>query len=143
MASNIVLADAQATPVNHTFIPIGQGKDRVFWFEDQSPTSAIGYWKVSVETVKPVPAQSGQNSNGRSIRVKVGLHEPILETLSNSTVSGIVPAPTVSYVPRAFTEFVLPERAALLDRKNLRKMMANLLTDAQVIAAVETLTYIY
>jgi hypothetical protein len=74
--------------------------------------------------------------------VKIGLHEPVLETLSNSTVSGILPAPMVSYTPRTFIEFVMPERASLQNRKDLRKMAANLLAEAQVTASVEQLTYI-
>jgi hypothetical protein len=32
MASNIVKDDAQATPVTHTFVPLGPDKDGVFWF---------------------------------------------------------------------------------------------------------------
>jgi hypothetical protein len=142
MASNIVLADAQATPVNHTFVPVGRDKNSVYWFEDQSQANAIGYWKISVELTKPPVPQAQQNSSGRTLRVKVGLHEPILETVSNNTVSGIAPAPTVSYVPRSFAEFVMPERASLQNRKDLRKMMALLLADTQVIATVENLTYI-
>lgn len=142
MASNIVLADAQGTPVNHTFVPIGRDKNAVYWFEDQSAANAIGNWKISVEFVRPVVAVAKQNSEGRTNRIKVGMHQPILETVSNNTVSGIAPAPTVSYVPRCFTEFILPERAALLDRKSLRKMMANALAEAQILACVENLTYI-
>ncbi len=142
MASNIVLADALATPVNHTFVPIGRDKNGVYWFEDQSQTNAIGYWKVSVELSRPAVAQAKQSSEGRSVRARLGLHEPILEAVSNNTVSGIAPAPTVSYVPRSFSEFILPERATLQNRKDLRKMMASLLTDTQVVSVVENLTYI-
>lgn len=142
MASNIVLADALATPVNHTFVPIGRDKNGTFWFEDQSAANAIGYWKISIELSKPGPATAKQSSEGRTIRAKIGLHEPVLETVSNATVSGIAPAPTVSYVPRAFSDYVLPERASLQDRKNLRKMMASLLADSQVVSVVENLTYI-
>lgn len=142
MASNIVLADAQATPVNHTFIPVGRDKSSVFWFEDQSAANAIGFWKISVELAKPPVPQAQQNSSGRTVRVKVGLHEPILEALSNNTVSGIAPAPTVSYVPRAFAEFVMPERASLQNRKDLRKMMALALGEAQITSCIENLVYI-
>lgn len=141
-ASNIVLADAQATPVNHTFVPMGRDKNGVFWFEDQSATSAIGYWKVSVDLKKPNGAVAGTSSNGRSFRVSIGLHEPILETVSNSTVSGIAPAPTIAYTPRALMEFVLPERAAALDRKNMRKMASSLLADANILSVVENLQYL-
>lgn len=142
MASNIVLADAQGTPANHTFVPVGRDPKAVYWFEDQSAANAIGNWKISIELMKPPTPTAKQSSEGRTIRARIGLHEPILETVSNATVSGIAPAPTVSYVPRSFSEFVLPERATLQNRKDLRKMMANLLADSQIIAVVESLTYI-
>ncbi len=142
MASNIVLADAQATPVNHTFVPIGRDAAGIFWFEDQSQANAIGFWKISCELKRPPPPVAGQSSAERTFRVKIGLHEPVLETLSNSTVSGILPAPMVSYTPRTFVEFVMPERASLQNRKDLRKMAANLLAEAQMLASVENLTYI-
>lgn len=142
MASNIVLADAQATPANHTFVPIGRDKNGIYWFEDQSATNAIGYWKISVELSRPAVAQAKMSSEGRTMRARIGLHEPILEAVSNNTVSGIAPAPTVSYVPRSFSEFILPERATLQNRKDLRKMMSNLLAEAQVTSVVENLVYI-
>lgn len=141
-ATAITLADAQATPVNHTFNPVGLDDKRTFWFVDQSQANAIGYWKVSIEISQPPAAQPGESSAKRVIRARVGLHEPILETVSNSTVSGIAPAPTVAYIPRAFSEFILPERSALLDRKSLRKMHANLLNDANVISVIENLNFL-
>lgn len=142
MASNIVLADAQATPVNHTFVPIGRDKNGVFWFEDQTAPSAVGFWKISVELSRPGPATAKQSSEGRTFRAKLGLHEPVLETVSNNTVTGVAPAPVISYVPRCFTDFVLPERASYQNRKDLRKMMALLLADTQVVNVVEALVYI-
>ncbi len=142
-AVNIVLADALATPVNHTFIPLGKDDKGVFWFEDQSQASALGYWKISFDFRRPGPAKAGTNSQNRTIRAIVGLHEPVLETLSNSTVSGIVPAPTLSYTPRVFGEYVMPERSSLQNRKDLRKMFANLMTNQQVIDMVETLVPVY
>lgn len=138
-ASDIVLADAQATPVDHTFIPLGRDPKGVFWYEDQSLTNTIGFWRISVETKRPQAAQAGTQSKDRTYRTTIGLHEPVLETLSNSTVSGIAPAPTVAYMPRVFTEYVVPERSALLDRKNLRKMNASLQSEADIIAVVENL----
>lgn len=137
VATNIVLADAQGTPVNHTFIPLGRDPKGVFWFEDQSQANTIGYWRISVEQKRPQMAQSGTQSKDRTYRTTVGLHEPVLETVSNSTISGIAPAPTVAYLPRVFTEYVSPERSSLLDRKHLRKMNANLQADANIIAVVE------
>jgi hypothetical protein len=144
-AVNIVLADAQGTPVNHTFVPVGRdAKDaNVFWFTDQSQTNAVGYWRISVETRRPPPATAGMSAADRNYRIRIGLHEPVLENVTNSTISGIAPAPTVAYIPRSFTEYILPERAALLDRQNQRKMSANLLANAQVVDLVENLTYLW
>lgn len=139
-AINIVLADAQGTPVNHTFVPIGFVGD-TYWWEDQSAASSIGNWKISLKIQRPTAAQAGQSSANRVNRVTIGLHEPILETLGTSTISGIPAAPTVSYVPRITSEYILPERTTLQNRKDLRKMSANLQNEAQMLAAVETLAF--
>lgn len=141
-ATAIVLADAQAIPVNHTFTPIGLDNKGVYWFVDQSNANAIGYWKISAEVIQPPAAQPGESSARRTNRIKIGLHEPVLEVVSNSTVSGIAPAPTVAYIPRVFTEYVLPERGVLLDRMNVRKMNANLQNDANVVSLVESLQFL-
>lgn len=143
VAVNIVLADAQATPVNHTFIPLGPDKNGVFWFEDQSASTPIGFWKISIESKRPGPPSAGESSSKRMIRVKVGLHQPVLENVTNSTVSGVSPAPVVSYIPRTFTEYLIPERSSAIDRANARKMNANLQANAQVVSAVETLTSLW
>jgi hypothetical protein len=142
-ASNIVLADAQGTPVNHTFVPLGPTPDGVFWWEDQSQASPVGFWRISEELKRPPLPKAGESSLNRTYRVKIGLHEPQLENITNNTVSGIAPAPTLSYVPRGFVEFVLPERASLQNRKDLRKMLALLLAEAQTTALAENLTLAY
>lgn len=141
-ASNIVLADAQATPVNHTFVPLGPDSDGVFWFEDQSQASSVGFWRISMQLKRPKLGAAGQSAT-RVYRTIIGMHQPVLENVTNATVSGIAPAPTISYVPRCFAEFVMPERSALLDKQNLRKMLYNLLANAQAVAAVESLQLPY
>jgi hypothetical protein len=137
--ANIVLADAQATPVNHTFVPLGPDADGVLWFEDPSTLSPIGNGRISIELKRPPNAvQSGQSSSQRTIRAKVGLHRPVLESLGNNSL-GLTPSATVAYVPRVFAEFVMPERGTLQDRKDLRKMIYNLLNDTQVVSLIESL----
>lgn len=133
------LADAQATPVNHTFAPNGRDDKGTFWLLDRSQENAIGYWKMSIEFKEPAPASAGASSKDRSYRVRIGLHEPVMETIGNSTVSGVLPAPTVAYVPRTFLEFVIPERSTLLDRQNLRKMAWLTLNLSQIASIVENL----
>lgn len=137
--SNIVLADAQGTPVNHTFAPIGSDSNAVEWLYDYSQSNAVGYWKISIETRQPSPAQAGQSSDGRTYRVRVGLHEPVLEIPGDSSSSGIIPAPTVAYIPRSFVEYVLPERTTLQNRKDLWKMTHLLAANTQIQNAVENL----
>lgn len=142
-AANIVLADAQGTPVNHTFVPLGPDKNGVFWFEDQSQANSLGFWRISVEVKRPSLATSGQSADNRSNRVRVGLHEPALANITNSTVSGVEPAPTLAYVMRSFSEFVMPERGSLQNRKDLRKMTSNLVSNSLIVDVVENLQLIY
>jgi hypothetical protein len=143
-ATDIVLADAQGTPVNHTFVPIGPDSKGLFWFVDQSQANAIGYWRISVEIKQPAAAiRGGTSSNDeRNYRYRLGLHEPVLENVSNSTVTGIEPAPTVAYVPRSFTEYVMPERTTLQNRKDLRKMTSNLSANALLAGIIENLQFL-
>lgn len=138
-ASNIVLADAAGTPVNHTFNPNGPDDKGVYWFVDTSQSNAIGYWRISVEVKRPPAAKAGESSANRSYRYIVGLHEPVLETLSNNTVSGILPAPTVAYIPRTFIEYIMSERTSLQNRKDLWKMSHLLAADTQIQGLVENL----
>jgi hypothetical protein len=138
-AANIVLADAQATPVNHTFVPLGPDANGIFWFEDQSAANAIGNWRISYQLKRPAVPKAGLSSKDRAYRAEIGLHEPILETVSNSTVSGIAPAPTIAYTSRAFISVVLPERGNLQNRKDLRKMTYNLMNETQLVSLVESL----
>lgn len=140
-ATNIVIADAQATPVNHTFVPIGKDENEVFWFIDQSQSNEIGFWKVSVDIKKPKTARQGESSAQRVTRAKITLHEPVLETLS-ANAAGYIPAPTVAYIPRTITEYILPERASLQNRKDLRKMNYLLQNDANIVAVIENLQYL-
>lgn len=142
-AANIVLADAQATPVNHTFIPLGPDENGVWWFEDQSAASPIGYNRISAKLTRPGTALRGSSDADRVARCKLVVHTPKLENTTNSTVSGVAPAPTISYTPRASVEFILPERAVLQDRKDLRKYMQFLVADANIVAMVESLQGIW
>lgn len=138
IATNIVIADAATTPVNHTFAPNGK-TDGVFWFVDRSQANAVGYWRISVETRQPAPPKVGEDASNRVYRVKVQLHEPVLANITNSTVSGVAPSPQVAYIPRSFVEYVIPERTAQIDRDNLWKMTHLLAANSQIENLVKTL----
>jgi len=140
--TSIVLNDAQGTPVAHTFIPLGPDSNGVWWFEDQTGTSAIGYNKISLQLVRPKTASSGSNAGDRTSRIKVGIHTPKLETVATND-AGLTPPPTVAYVPRVLAEFILSERSTLQDRKDIRKYMDFLMAETQLTNMVENLQNIY
>jgi hypothetical protein len=141
--SSIVLADALGTPVNHTFLPLGPDTNGVWWFEDQSQATPIGYWRISLQLKRTPPAGNGQQaSSDRVNRVVARMHMPFLETLGTND-AGMTPPPTVSYVERSSQEFVLAERDSLQNRKDLRKMSQNLLANAQVVDMIENLINVY
>lgn len=139
----IVLPDALATPVNHTFVPLGPDTaGGTWWYEDQSASAPIGYGRVSLLLSRPKGGAVGASSQDRVARVKIGVHLPQLETLSNNS-AGLLPAPTIAFVPRLNMEFILPERSTLQNRKDLRKFALGLLADPALIAMVESLQGVY
>jgi len=140
--ASIALFDAQATPVSHTFIPIGPDTNGTWWWEDQSAVSSIGYNRISMFLKRAQNPAPGSNSGSRVNRVSVGVHTPKLETLSNNS-AGLTPPPTVAYIPRCNVEFILPDRSVLQDRKDLRKYVDFLMAEAQLTAMVETLQNVY
>lgn len=140
--ASIVLADALGTPVNHTFVPLGQDKNGVWWFEDQSPTDVIGYNRISLSMTRPPPPAAGQSSKDRVIRVKIGIHCPTAETLGTDD-NGLLPAPTLAYINRSNHEFILSERSTLQSRKDIRKYGEKVVADTQVVAMIENLLMVY
>lgn len=137
--ANIVLADALATPVNHTFVPTGPDKTGTHWLVDYSQQNAVGYWRISVQTKQPDAPKPGESSANRTYRVAIGLHEPVLETNGDSSLTGILPAPTVAYIPRVITEYIVSERATIQQRADLVKMNGNLQLNSQVVSLVKDL----
>lgn len=140
--ANIVLNDAQVSPVAHTFIPLGPDSNGVWWWEDQTGTASIAYNRISMQLVRPTPAAAGQTSDKRVNRVKIGIHTPKVEALGVSD-SGYTPSPTIAYTPRCNIEFIMSERALLQDRKDLRKYADFLLAEAQLTAMVELLQNVF
>lgn len=127
--ANLVLNDGQATPVAMTFSPTVASIDQAVW-QDRSGGIYTGMPTVMLSSRKPVKGSP-------LFRVKATVKLPVMEVVSNSTVSGIAPAPTIAYTLQANVELMLPERSALQDRKNVNALVANLLVDAQVKNLIE------
>lgn len=130
---NIVINDAQATPVAHTFAPAKALADFAL-FEDRVSGTYIGYNKLTFALTRP---KGGANQATRNLKLSIKIETPKLEVVSNNTISGIAPAPTVSYRPVAELTVTLPERCSLQDRKDLQAYVRNVMANVFVTDAFE------
>jgi hypothetical protein len=137
-AANIVLPDAQATPVNHTFIPIGPGANGEMFFEDQSGSTPIGYNRVSISLRRGAVGRAGDSQGDRTSRAMLKVYVPALETVGTAD-NGITPPPRVAYQLASTHEFVMSERSMKIERQNTRKFAYGLLANAQVVSLIEDL----
>lgn len=129
----IVITDALATPVAHTFAPAKTLSDYAL-LEDRAAGIYIGYNKLTFQLTRP---KGPSNVANRNIKLAIKVETPKMEVVSNGTVSGIAPSPTISYRPFVTLEATLPERCSLQDRKDLQKYMLGLLSNAFVTKAFE------
>lgn len=132
---NIVINDGQATPVAHTFGPVNLVGNAAN-FADRSGGISVGYPTILISHSVP-------SKTSRLYKVRLKLVVPTLETISNSTMSGIAPAPTKAYDSTVDMMFFMPERSALADRKNILAYAKNLLSHATVIAVIENNENVY
>lgn len=137
VATNVVLADAQGAPVNHTFVPLGPQDSYDMVWEDQSQASPNGYWRIGVSQKRPRAKVAGG-----AVRTRIVLMEPVLEAIAPAA-SGLTQPPTVAYVPQVVTEYVASDRSSLQIRKDLRKMNALLQAEAQIVNWVESMIPAY
>lgn len=137
--ANIVINDGQTTPVAHTFNPSEDGDMDLF--EDKVGGIAIGFPLIAIRFRRPVAPSNGtaSNPNNRVYRVNINVSVPTMESTSAATGTGIPPAPTVAYIHRANTEWLLPERGTLQERKNLRAYVYNLLANADILKVLQDL----
>ena len=131
--ANIVINDGQGTPVAHTFAPAKTIGDYAL-LEDRSAGIYIGYNKLTMSLTRP----NGPSKEAtRNLKLSIKIETPKLETVSNNTVSGIAPAPTVSYRPVVELVATMPERCNLQDRKDLQAFLKNVLSNSFVTDAFE------
>jgi hypothetical protein len=138
--ASITLNDGQATPVAHTFTPLGPvGPDGTAILLDKSGGIAIGYNKLQFSLRAPINKVGAGQASGanRVYRARFKIDVPTMESTSAATGTGIPPAPTVAYVHAFDGTFTLPERGTAAERKNLRAYVRNFLADAVAQALVE------
>lgn len=132
--ANIVINDGQGTPVAHTFAPAKAEADYAL-LEDRSAGIYIGFNKLVFNLSRP---KGNAQAGTRNLKLSIKIETPKMEVVSNSTVSGIAPAPTVSYRPVCELITTFPERCSLQDRKDLQAFIKNVLANAFVTSAFES-----
>lgn len=114
--ASIVLADGQATPVNHTFVPVGV-KNAVAAWKDKSSGIPAGFPTITYQLREPSKVYP-------AYKVATRISVPKLETSPSFLV------PTKAYECLLSIEAVLPDRCTDQDRKDLYAYGVNLLSNA-------------
>lgn len=129
---NITANNGDATPVAHTFAPLGPDAKGVQWFEQVTPTPVNGQAaiRISAHIRRAVKQGPGRQQLSGVARVELAIWLPTMETLA-SNGAGITPPPTVAYEQHARFTYLLPERGTTQERKNLRVLTANLIANNQ------------
>lgn len=132
--TTITVADAAATPVDHDFIP-KQIDGNVARYLEKSSSSPIGFWPLGVS----LRETGGNNGNAKLYRARVTFDMPIVQT---ETIDG-VDYPKLVRTYRASVDIAMPEDGTLQERKDFRKMLAEILDDSSVVDVLENLNNIY
>lgn len=138
--ANIVINDGAASPVAHTYVPLGKDDKGVFWFEQvtPAPVNPLGADRIGI-SLKRTPNGRSQTGTAKAV---IAIYEPVLEVLGNSA-TGITPPPTLSYELKSRQTFDLPERSTKQERKDTRVKHKNLLDNALVVAVIDDLQSLY
>jgi len=127
----IVISDGAATPVSHTFNPITSSP--VSLYRDQvASLPLVGQATITVSM--KLDAGSGLN------KVKIVLASPVVETIGTVGSSGYVAGPKVAFVNKVNLDFILPSRGTPQNRQDLRMMLSNLLSNAQIIDTINNMS---
>lgn len=118
----MTIADALGTPVNHTFVPIGfDSKGVMLWQDQTSADNPSGVPDGFTNMLASSVLQTGKAGSGR-FALDFRFLKPTLETVSNSTASGILPAAQKAYDSAVFIKCVFSARSTLQNRKDAVKM---------------------
>lgn len=130
--ANMVIADALGTPVNHTFVP-SSNREGLFEWQDQTAANnplgvPVGFNRILCSAQASKDVNAGRGKFALDFRYVM----PTLETVSNSTQSGILPAATWAYDCAMFIKFVVSSRSSTQNRADLFKMGPLAFQNAQI-----------
>lgn len=131
--STLTLTDAAGTPVNRSFPAVQSSPDLTIWKDFSTnggyPVGA-GVASLSVK----------ENASG-TVRVSGKLVLPTMETISGDTDLGYAPVPNKAFEVLGSFDLVFPNRSSLQNRKDLKAMFIDFLSDAVVTSAVESFVH--
>lgn len=120
MPTSIVLADAETTPVNHTFVPIQDGPESK-WVNTTGAITISGQETLAVE-IQRAKTDAAQN------KARVVIWDPVEVTVDSQT--------TVARGCSGAANFTFAPGASVQEKKNVLKMLANALINTDIIDAV-------
>lgn len=129
----LTAADAAATPVNHNFVPSKVDGD-IARYNEKSSSIAAGFWPLSISLRAPLA-----NSTAKVYRCQLSLAIPVTAT---QTINGVT-STAVTHTNRVNVEFILSADGIVQERKDIRKLLVNLLNDPSVMDVVENLNNVY
>lgn len=131
--TTLTLTDAAGTPVNRSF-PLVQSSPALSVWKDFTTNGGypIGAGVASLSLK--------ENQNG-TFRLTGKLSLPTMETLSGETELGYAAVPGKAFECLGSFDLVFPNRSSLQNRKDLKAMFIDLLSDAVVTAAVENFVH--
>ncbi len=130
--ANIVVPDAAATPVNHTFSPQKVTDNTARWTE-KSASTPQGFWNLDSTLREPV-------NGSKAYRFTLNLSIPKLKSYTDLSGNAVT---IVDYVHRAQVTMILPENGTLQDRKDLRKLLVGILNDTITVSQVEPMDHVW
>lgn len=134
-ASNIVAFDGAATPISHTFVPIGN--------EVTALAEFVAKWRENLTSVAPDNNCKFRTSfrrlkNGYD-KVVCTLEVPYMETISGQNASGYTAAAKQAYVNTHIYIGFLHQRSTTLERRTGRQLFMNIMNGVSVsVAPVNT-----
>lgn len=126
-ASTIILADGQATPVNHNFVPLSVSPKQAI-FTDRSSVTSAGNNQLVLEFD---PARAGRRTN----HVRVRMSYPV-----EHVVDGVT---KVAYTARFDGKVILPEELTSAQRDDVLAFIQNALAHTDVAGYVTSLEPVY
>lgn len=120
--ANIVAFDGAATPVSHTFVPIGTSSD-------PKDNSSSAFWREGIVAL-PIYAQG--TITHKVVQLKSGVWRvsntvslPVMEMANGQNAAGYTAAPKVAYVNTVVVTGYFHERASIAERRLVRQLAVN------------------